>query len=356
MAEVAYIGGYTPDTNGSGPGITLVELGSLARLGETAASGPSFLAVHPTLPVLYAVGESERGTVGVFARAGDGTLSPLAQRPSEGSAPCHLAVDPTGTRLAVANYGDGTVSVHGIDGSGLLTDVWIFPYREGAHAHQAVFGPDGVLYVSDLGSDEVRRYLVGDEVVPHPAGPVRLASGMGPRHMAWSDGHWYVAGELDGTVRVYEVSDGLDGPDGPDGPDGIDGPDASDASDASGVPGVAGVSAVSGGEWREVAVVPASGSGGHNQPSHLEVLGGLVYVANRGPDTIAVFAGPGLEPVAEVPCGGTWPRHFAIADDRVYVANQRSDGIAVLPLKGGVPRPAEEVFAVGTPSCVLPLL
>ncbi len=337
MAEVAYIGGYTPDTNGSGPGITLVELGSLARLGETAASGPSFLAVHPTLPVLYAVGESERGTVCVFARAGDGTLSPLAQRPSEGSAPCHLAVDPTGTRLAVANYGDGTVSVHGIDGSGLLTDVWIFPYREGAHAHQAVFGPDGVLYVSDLGSDEVRRYLVGDEVVPHPAGPVRLASGMGPRHMAWSDGHWYVAGELDGTVRVYEVSDGLDA---------LDGLDGSEAS---------GVSGVSGGEWREVAAVPASGIDGHNQPSHLEVSGGLVYVANRGPDTISVFAGPGLEPVAEVPCGGVWPRHFAIADDRVYVANRRSDGVAVLPLKGGVPQPVEEVFAVGTPSCVLPL-
>ncbi|WP_440065195.1 lactonase family protein [Streptosporangium sp. OZ121] len=337
MAEVAYIGGYTPDTNGSGPGITLVELGSLARLGETAASGPSFLAVHPTLPVLYAVGESERGTVCVFARAGDGTLSPLAQRPSEGSAPCHLAVDPTGTRLAVANYGDGTVSVHGIDGSGLLTDVWIFPYREGAHAHQAVFGPDGVLYVSDLGSDEVRRYLVGDEVVPHPAGPVRLASGMGPRHMAWSDGHWYVAGELDGTVRVYEVSDGLD--------------DSGDSGDSE----ASGVSGVSGGEWREVAAVPASGTDGHNQPSHLEVSGGLVYVANRGPDTISVFAGPGLEPVAEVPCGGVWPRHFAIADDRVYVANQRSDGVAVLPLKGGVPQPAEEVLAVGTPSCVLPL-
>ena len=47
MAEVAYIGGYTPDTGGSGTGITLVELGSLARLGETAASGPSFLAAHP---------------------------------------------------------------------------------------------------------------------------------------------------------------------------------------------------------------------------------------------------------------------------------------------------------------------
>lgn len=337
MAEVAYIGGYTPDTDGSGPGITLVELGSLARLGETAASGPSFLAVHPTLPVLYAVGESERGTIGVFARAGDGTLSPLAQRPSEGSAPCHLAVDPTGTRLAVANYGDGTVSVHGIDESGLPADVWIFPYREGAHAHQAVFGPDGVLYVSDLGSDEVRRYLVGEEVVPHPAGPVRLASGMGPRHMAWSDGHWYVAGELDGTVRVYETSDGSGASGG------------SGDLDGSGVPGVPGE------EWREVAAVPASGRAGHNQPSHLEVSGGLVYVANRGPDTISVFAGPELTPVAEVPCGGVWPRHFAIVDDRVYVANQRSDGVAVLPLKGGVPQPLEGVFAVGTPSCVLPL-
>jgi 6-phosphogluconolactonase len=341
MAEVAYIGGYTPGAGGSGPGITLVELGSLARLGETAASAPSFLAVHPTLPVLYAVGESDRGTVCVFARAGDGTLSPLAQRPSEGSAPCHLAVDPTGTRLAVANYGDGTVSVHGIDESGLLTDKWIFPYREGAHAHQAVFGPDGVLHVSDLGSDEIRRYLVGDEVVPHPAGPVRLASGMGPRHMAWSGGHWYVAGELDGTVRVYEVSDGVH-----EGPDGSDGSDGFGASDRSGD---------SGGEWREIAVVPASGSEGHNQPSHLEVSGGLVHVANRGPDTISVFAGPGLEPVAEVPCGGAWPRHFAIADGRMYVANQRSDGVAVLPLKGGVPQSAEEVFAVGTPSCVLPL-
>ncbi|MEU3165123.1 beta-propeller fold lactonase family protein [Streptosporangium sp. NPDC006930] len=328
MAEVAYIGGYTPDTDGSGQGITLVELGSLARLGETTASGPSFLAVHPTLPILYAVGESERGTVGVFARAEDGTLSPLAQRPSEGSAPCHLAVDPTGTRLAVTNYGDGTVSVHGIDESGLLTDVWIFPYREGAHAHQAVFGPDGVLHVSDLGCDEIRRYLVGDDVVPHPAGPVRLASGMGPRHMARSGGHWYVAGELDGTVRVYEVPDGA----GP-----------ADDSDPSG------------GQWREIAVAQAGGSEGHNQPSHLEVSGGLVYVANRGPDTISVFSGPELERVAEVPCGGVWPRHFAIADGHMYVANQRSNGVAVLPLKAGLPQPAEEVFAVGTPSCVLPL-
>ncbi len=320
MAEVAYIGGYTSDTGGSGPGIAVVELGSLTRLGATPASGPSFLAAHPRLPILYAVGESDRGTVGVFAR-GDGAPTPLAQRPSGGSAPCHLAVDPSGALLAVANYGDGTVTVHRIDDSGLLTDLWTFPYREGSHAHYALFGPDGVLHVTDLGTDEVRRYLVdgrfeagGDgRVVPHPEGPVRLASGMGPRHMALSEGHWYVAGELDGTVRVYD-----DG-------------------------------------WREIKAVAASAAEGRNHPSHLEVSGGFVYVANRGPDTISVLSPLTLDPVAEVACGGVWPRHFAIADDRMYVANQRSDGVAVLTLKDGIPQPGPVVFATGTPSCVLPL-
>jgi 6-phosphogluconolactonase (cycloisomerase 2 family) len=313
MAEIAYIGGYTPDTDGSGPGITLVELGSLERLGETAASGPSFLAAHPRLPVVYAVGESEQGTVGVFGRAADGTLSSLSHRSSGGSFPCHVAVDPTGTLLVVANYGDGTVSVHGIDGSGLLTDVRTFPHDKPTHAHQAVFGPDGVLYVSDLGADEVRRYLVADQVVPHPDGPVRLAAGMGPRHMARGGDHWYVAGELDGTVRVYD------------------------------------------GDWREIRAVAASDAEGENHPSHLEMSGEFVYVANRGPDTISVFSGPGLKKVAEVPCGGDWPRHFAITDGRMYVANQRSGDVAVLTMKDGVPKFGGEVFAVGTPSCVLPL-
>ncbi|WP_344977597.1 lactonase family protein [Streptosporangium fragile] len=313
MAELAYIGGYTPDTDGSGPGITQVELGSLARLGETPASGASFLAAHPRLPVLYAVGESGQGTVSVFARTAGGALSPLARRSSEGSSPCHLAVDPTGTWLAVANYGDGTVSVHGIDAAGLLTDVWIFPYREGAHAHQAVFGPDGVLYVTDLGADEVRRYLVGDRVVPHPDGPVRLAPGMGPRHMAHAGDRWYVAGELDGTVRAYDAG------------------------------------------WRELLAVPASDAAGENHPSHLEVRDGFGYVANRGPDTISVFSLPGLERIAEVPCGGAWPRHFAIAGGRMYVANQRSGEVAVLRLKDGIPHAEGERFTVGTPSCVLPL-
>ncbi|MFB9717785.1 lactonase family protein [Planobispora longispora] len=319
--SVAYIGGYTPDTGGSGTGVIVADLQSLERLGETPAPGPSFLALHPRLPVLYAVGESERGTVEVFSRGADGVPAPLARRSSEGSSPCHLAVNPAGTLLAVANYGDGTVSVHGIDGAGLLTGVRAFPHREGAHAHQATFGPDGVLYVTDLGTDEVRRFLAPDgspeHVSEHPDGPVRLAPGMGPRHLAWAgdhrEGRWYVAGELDGTVRAYDPA------------------------------------------WREVAAVAASGAEEKNHPSHLEVHGDRVYVGNRGPNTIGVFSGPDLTRVAEVPCGGDWPRHFAVAAGHMYVANQNSGGVAVLPLKDGIPQEAVRVLAAGTPSCVLPL-
>jgi 6-phosphogluconolactonase (cycloisomerase 2 family) len=184
--------------------------------------------------------------------------------------------------------------------------------QEGPHAHQAVFGLDGVLYVTDLGTDEVRRFL--PDMTPHPDGSVRLAAGSGPRHLLHHDGHWYVTGELDGMVRVYD-----DG-------------------------------------WRELGRAPASESGERNQPSHIarSADGRHIYVGNRGPDTVTAFeAGGRLTRVAEVPSGGRWPRHFAVAGDRLYVANQRSDAIAVLALRDGIPEPAGETLKVGSPSCVL---
>lgn len=326
------IGGYTPDTEGSGPGLTVARPhadGRLEAVAETTASGPSFVVAHPRLPLLYAVLErAGDGGLAVFADdPGDDPDSAaprlLAEHSSGGSLPCHLALDPEGEWLAIANYGDGTVTAYrlGADGMpepGPLT----FPNegrgphpdrQEGPHAHQAVFGPGGVLYVTDLGTDEVRRFLPG--MRPHPDGPVRLASGSGPRHFLHHDGHWYVTGELDGTVRVYD------------------------------------------GEWREAGVVRASGAEGDNLPAHIALSadGRHLYVTNRGPDTVSVFEvdGPRLTMTAEVPSGGSWPRHFAIDGDRLYVANQRSDSVAVLALKDGLPGPAEQALEVGTPSCVL---
>ncbi|MGW0803051.1 lactonase family protein [Nonomuraea sp. NPDC002799] len=294
-----YIGGY-------GPGIVTIDGAT------TPLASPSFLAAHPTLSVVYAVGELRRGWLTALT-AGDG-LSPLDERPSEGDSPCHVAVDPTGTLLAAANYGDGTAVLYRLDGLGAFTGEPIVlrhegsgpvPERqEGPHAHQAVFHDD-VLHVSDLGTDEIRRY----SYLGASLRPITLEPGTGPRHFAFAGSRLYVAGELAGTVTL------------------IDG--------------------------EERTVVPASREPGRNQPSHLQVAGDLVYVANRGPDTISVLRAGDLSPVAEVSSGGEWPRHFAIDGDRMYVANQYSGSVTVFALKDGVPEPTGQVYEVESPACVL---
>lgn len=332
MDTVLYLGGYTPDTGGSGAGIVTVRRvdGRLRVVAVTEASGPSFLAAHPRLPVLYAVHERPDGGVGAFAVDAD-RLTPLGGRSSGGRLPCHLAVDPAGRRLAVANYGDGTLTVHGLDADGRLDGpVWTLrsggcgpdPERQaGPHPHQAVFTPDGLLLVVDLGTDQIRRYRIGGTVEPHPDGPVAVRPGSGPRHLTGDGaGRWYVSNELDGTVAAYRV-----------------------AAD---------------GTWHETDRVPASTSTAENLPSHVELSAGYLFVGNRGPDSISVFTveGDRLYRVGEVSSGGHWPRHFAIDGDRLYVANERSGTVAVLARRDGSGRLelTGEVLVAPSPTCVLP--
>ncbi|MEU4574056.1 beta-propeller fold lactonase family protein [Nonomuraea sp. NPDC023979] len=300
MKRHLYVGGYGPGILSTGEGLT--------RLAS-----PSFLAPHPSLPVLYAAGELAQGWITAFGT--DGGLSPWDERSSGGDSPCHLAVHPSGELLAVANYGDGVASLHRLDGRGVFTGDPIVlrhqgsgpdPERQqGPHAHQCVFHDD-VLHVSDLGTDEIRRYSLDGA----PLEPIRLPPGTGPRHFAFAGSRLYVAGELDGTVTLLEGG--------------------------------------------SLTTVPASASGETNYPSHLELAGDFVYVANRGPNTIAVLRADDLSPVAEVPSGGDWPRHFALDGDRLYVANQQSGGVTVFALTGGVPAATGEVIEVESPSCVLP--
>src|SRR4051812_33441024 len=103
--EHVFVGGYTGDKGGRGEGITLLRrdtgTGVLTRLGVAARTpSPSFLAQHPTLPVLYAVNELEpAGTVSAFSVGVDGELAPLAVRPTGGSDPAHLSVTADGRHL-----------------------------------------------------------------------------------------------------------------------------------------------------------------------------------------------------------------------------------------------------------------
>jgi 6-phosphogluconolactonase (cycloisomerase 2 family) len=110
---------------------------------------------------------------------------------------------------------------------------------------------------------------------------------------------------------------------------------------------------------RERGRVPASGRTGHVQPSEIAVgpQGRVLYVANRGVGTLAVFALGGELPelVAEVDTGGEWPRHFAWSGSDLYVADQRADMVRQFRLDpvSGVPVAVGEPVEVPSPSCVL---
>ena len=99
---IIWIGTYTPDGSGRAEGIGALSAhpdGTLEWRGTAVkADSPSFVAVHPEQPVVYAVAE-QRKMVRAFRRTGDFGLEPLGDPHPAGEATCHVAVDPRGRFL-----------------------------------------------------------------------------------------------------------------------------------------------------------------------------------------------------------------------------------------------------------------
>ena len=174
QGEVVHIGGYTAQSGGRGSGIVAARrdprTGALTPLGTVAVTpSPSFLARHPTQPVLYAVNELTDGEISAWQVGADGALDPLGSRSTGGAEPCHLAVLPGGGHLLAANYGSGSIAVFPLDPQGVpgeRTDLVVHeghgpdPERQDhAHAHMVSPGVgQGPIFGVDLGTDSVYRY------------------------------------------------------------------------------------------------------------------------------------------------------------------------------------------------------
>ncbi|GAB3152283.1 lactonase family protein [Micromonospora sonneratiae] len=338
---LVYLGCYTGESGGQGQGVVAARRdpasGALEVLGTVAATpSPSFLARHPSLPVLYAVNELADGTASAWAVAPDGGLRGLGVWSTGGADPCHLSVAPDGGYLFVANYGSGSVGLLPLDGAGVPSDYTDLVTHEGhgadpdrqerAHAHMVSPDPlGGALLAVDLGTDSLYRYdldRAAGRLLPQLP-PVRTDPGCGPRHLArHPDGlRCFVVGELDGTVITY----GLD----------------------------------VGGTLHERGRVAATERTGPVHPSEVAVRpdGRFLYVANRGVGTVAVFALDDELPrlVAEVDTGGQWPRHFALIGSHLYVADERAHAVGVFAVDPvtGVPDRVGEPVSVSSPTCVL---
>ncbi len=348
-----FIGTYT---GGKSHGIYTsrfdVKTGRLSP-AELAAEtkNPSFLALHPSRRVLYTVGEVEdfggkgAGSVSAFSfDAKSGKLTLLNQQSSGGTSPCHLAVDPAGRCLLVANYGDGTIAFLPLrpDGAlGMATTVIQhhgssinLQRQAGPHAHFITPDPaDRFALVCDLGLDKVLVYRLDSGragLAPNDPPSVSLKGGAGPRHLAFAPGgrFVYVINEMGCTLTAF-------------------------AYDAKR------------GHLTELQTVPTLPETFKSDSTCAEVQvhpsGKFVYASNRGHDSIAIFA---VEPrsgklsrIGHEPTGGKTPRHFALAPDGRWLLaeNQDSNEIVVFRVdsRNGKLSATANTLEVESPVCVV---
>ena len=308
-----------------------------------AAKNPSFLAVHPTLPVLYAVSEvadaDGKPTGAVLSFAIDeatGTLTSKNHQSSGGKGPCHVSVDRTGRVALAANYGSGSVICFGLAADGSLDPVVAGtpsgvpgssgvpggfiqhegkgpnPQRqEGPHGHSINPTSDSRFAVAcDLGLDKVFLHsLDADKATLTTHGFGSTAAGAGPRHFAFhpSGRYGYAVNELDRTVTAFAF----------DPQEGTLAPIQSLSTLAADVTDTKGFSTA------EIVAHPG---------------GRFLYASNRGHDSIAMYA---VDPASGLltflgtePIRGKTPRNFVIDPTGQFLlaAGQNSHTVTVFAI------------------------
>lgn len=332
-----YIGTYTGEES---KGIYQCELnlsdGSLSAAtlaGETGS--PSFIAFHPNRKFLYAVNEGD-ATVSAFSIDDKtGTLTFLNSQPSQGGAPCHLIVDPTGKNVLAANYSGGSCICLPVEADGRLGKASSFQQHTGPRTNGHSIHVDKAnkfALCCDLGLDKVIIYAFDDDqgtLTPH--GAFDTPKGAGPRHFAWHpDGRTaFINGESDLTVIVcdYDRDKGV----------------LTQRQILSTLPSDV---VRNGGSTAETVVHPS---------------GKFVYVSNRDPyNSIAIFSidpkTRELKAVGHQGTGVSTPRNFAIEPTGQYmlVANQSGGSVIVFRINQstGELTPTDSSVQVASPVCV----
>ena len=331
-ARFVYVGTYTfPGTAPGGThqsqaqGIYVFRMnpsnGGLRLLQVVEVSNPSYLALDPTLQYLYSVNEMTAGGVSGFAiNQTNGILSFLNMMPTNGQDTTHLSVQPSGQHLFAASYTSGNFQVFPINGDGsigAMTDNFQDvgngtgpnPDRqEGPHAHQIQTDLDGNhVFGVDLGADKVNIWNLDPgtgTLIPNTVPFAPIASGSGPRHMAFHPDrqHAYVLSELASSVTVFDY----------------------DPVRAAFI-------------WQQtISALPADFTG-TNTAAEIRVhpSGQFLYTTNRGHNSVAMFEiepqTGGLEVIGWESTRGEWPRGMNIDPSGafLYAANQNTDNIGV---------------------------
>jgi 6-phosphogluconolactonase (cycloisomerase 2 family) len=350
-----YVGSYTKNPPGGGSnnpvGLSVFrfdpETGALSPVQQVQSANPSFVTLDPSRRFLYVINEiddyegQKSGSVEAYANDPDTGMIKLLNRQSLHSPiPAHLAVNPTGHHLVIANYigGDFVVLPIEADGrlgavSGEIKDTGHGPNekrQEAPHPHSVVFDPAGhFIAAADLGIDKVQVFRLTDSGLARVS-EAPVAPGAGPRHIAFDLGgkRLYVVNELNATVTAFAYD-----------------------------PGTGQI----GKELQTISTEPAGYNGPHSTAEiAVHPSGKFLYASNRGHNSIVGYRidpATGLLSVIGFAAQGiNFPRNFAIdpSGKCLYVANQKGDTIVQFEInpETGELRPTGQVTPSITPVAI----
>lgn len=321
----------------------------LRENGALPLRNPTSLVKHPTKQILYAVQETDAyedaasfpgeasSVVTISFDGTTGALNVLDKRPFEGAVACNIDTD--GEFLVIACYmgkeARGILQIFTLDAEGSITELAKTVHfdhaskaagdaarngvdagrQESSHPHMALITKkaDGskVVLVPDLGGDLVHCIgLPSFEMLPK----AELAVGSGPRHCCVRAGMVYVVSEMTSTVDVLELET---------------------------------MKSV-----QRISTLPATVDLSHNKffqdvvkqsetaAIKLSADGKMLYVSNRGHDSIALFSiadNGHLEVVSHAFTGGKTPRDFFVHPNgkAVFPMNQDSGTILTFCVMDG---------------------
>ncbi|GAL67775.1 lactonase family protein [Jejuia pallidilutea] len=306
-----YVGTYT---KGDSEGIYRLDFntktGILSNLQlSVATDNPSFLTYSPDRTYMYSTNGTGNGFLSSYKVNNDGSLTILNRVSSEGKGPCHISINNKGTKIAISNYGGGTVSIYPIHTDGSLKEAsQVFNHNtnnETSHVHSAQFFKDD-LFVADLGRNAIYQYVLNNDAykLKHEA-IVKTTGNPGPRHFALTKdvNYIYVINEYGASITSIKRTE--------NGFELID---------------------------EDNTLEPTFKGFNKCADIHLSKDERFLYGSNRGENTIAVFKRDittgNIERIQNISVHGDWPRNFTIDPTGKFllVANRNTQNIAVFSI------------------------
>lgn len=344
----AYVGSRTTRArNARGDGLTVWRIDSDQTTWSVVQTlddlvNPSFLALDRQHRHLYAV-HGDLSDISAFRIDSEtGRLDFINRQSTQGKNPVHLAVDPSGRFIVLANHITSSLAVLPIlpdGGLGAVTELYPLSGSLGPHRveqncakpHQTEFDKTGAfIAVPDKGLDKTFIFRLLENGRLAQVSEMAGREGSGPRHIIFhkSNNFAWIVNELDSTVTSCQFAprQGVLTP------------------------------------FQILSSLPDTYTG-NSRAAEIVIShdGRFVYVSNRGCDSIAAFAvAPTtgrLQPLGWTSSQGQTPRFITLAPDgaALFVANEDSDTIINFSLDAqtGHMQAARVAARTGSPICIV---